>query len=237
MSYKGNYSVVVDEQEFNKFLRWLPPLEKEECHYVALLARDKYIRDLGIGTFNSDKHQCARFTTTHERLLLKLKQCETEIGNYAVNGTCVPQEALAAYMTINPRSQTKAAKWLLKRLADVVADEEQNVNVYQESLTAIHKSIGRKLFVDVDFDNVPLAPTVRMMSGFVNSDAVKILETRGGFHAIIRLDAIEEKYVKSWYKNITSLEGADIAGDTLIPIPGTYQGGFVPTLFDMKEFL
>lgn len=104
-------------------------------------------------------------------------------------------------------------------------------------MTAIHKSIGRKLFVDVDFDNVSLAPTVRMMSSYVNADAVKILETRGGFHAIIRLDAIEGKYIKSWYKNITSLEGADIVGDTLIPIPGTYQGGFVPKLFDMKEFL
>ena len=132
-----NYKVVVDEEEFNNFLRWLPPLEKEECHYVALLARDKYIRELGIGTFNSDKHQCARFTTTHERLLLKLKQCETEIGNYAVNGTCVPQEALAAYMTINPRSQTKAAKWLLKRLADVVADDEQKGLQCLHSLSSI----------------------------------------------------------------------------------------------------
>lgn len=232
-----NYQVVVDEAEFSKFLQWLPPLEKEECHYVALLARDKYIRDLGIGTFNSDKHQCSRFTTTHDRLLLKLKQCETEVGNYAVNGVEVPQQALAAYMTVNPRSQTKAAKWLLKRLADVVADGEQNVNVYQESLTAIHKSIGRKLFVDVDFDNVGIYTTVVRMKDFINPEAVKILETRGGFHVIIRLDAIEEKYVKSWYKNITSLQGADIAGDTLIPIPGTYQGGWVPKLYDMSEFI
>ena len=232
-----NYQVVVDEDEFNKFLKWLPPLEKEECHYVALLARDKYIRDLGIGTFNSDKHQCSRFTTTHDRLLLKLKQCETAVGNYAVKGIEVPQQALAAYMTINPRSQTKAAKWLLKRLADVVADGEQNVNVYQESLTAIHKSVGRKLFVDVDFDNVALEQTVVEMSRYVNVDAVKILETRGGFHAIIRLDKIHDKYVKSWYKNITTMNGADAAGDTLIPIPGTYQGGWVPKLYDMSEFI
>ena len=232
-----NYAVVIDENEFNNFLQWLPPLEKEECHYVALLARDKYIRELGIGTFNSDKHQCARFITNSERLLLKLKQCETEVGNYAVKGVEVPQQALAAYMTINPRSQTKAAKWLLKRLADVVADGEQNVNVYQESLTAIHKSIGRKLFVDVDFDNVEIEHTAKQMGNLINPDAVKILETRGGFHAIIRLDCIAPQYVKSWYKNITSLEGADIAGDTLIPIPGTYQGGFVPKLFDMKDFL
>lgn len=232
-----NYQVVVDEKEFQKFVEWLPPLEKEECHYVALIARDKYIRELNVGTFNSDKHQCSRFVTSTERLLLKLKQCETGVGNYSVKGVEIPQEALAAYMTINPRGQTKAAKWLLKRLADVVADGEQNVNVYQESLTAIHKSVGRKLFVDIDFDNVDLKSTVRAMSGFINSDAVKILETRGGFHAIIRLDAIEDRYVKSWYKNITSLEGADIAGDTLIPIPGTYQGGWVPKLYNMSEFI
>ncbi len=232
-----NYQVIVDDVEFQKFVEWLPPLEKEECHYAALLARDKYIRDLGIGTFNSDKHQCSRFVTNTERLLLKLKQCETEVGNYSVKGIEIPQQALAAYMTINPRSQTKAAKWLLKRLADVVADGEQNVNVYQESLTAIHKSVGRKLFVDVDFDNVALEQTVVEMSRYVNADAVKILETRGGFHAIIRLDKIHDKYVKSWYKNITTMNGADIAGDTLIPIPGTYQGGWVPKLYNMSEFI
>ena len=79
--------------------------------------------------------------------------------------------------------------------------------------------------------------TVQQMKEFINADAVKILETRGGFHAIIRLDCIAPQYVKSWWKLITSLPGADIAGDTLIPIPGTCQGGFVPTLFDMKEFL
>ncbi len=140
-------------------------------------------------------------------------------------------------MTINPRSQTKAAKWLLKRLADVVADGEQNVNVYQESLTAIHKSIGRKLFVDVDFDNVEIECTVKEIGKLINPDCVKILETRGGFHAIIRLDCIAPQYVKSWYKNITALPGADIAGDTLIPIPGTYQGGWVPQLFDMEDFI
>ena len=232
-----NYQVVVDEKEFQKFVEWLPSLEKEECHYVALLARDKYIRDLGVGTFNSDKHQCARFITNTERLLLKLRQCETVVGNYSVKGVEIPQEALAAYMTINPRSQTKAAKYLLKRLADVVADGEQNVNVYQESLTAIHKSVGRKLFVDVDFDHVDFKSTVGVMSKFINSDAVKILETRGGFHAIIRLDAVEDGYVKSWYKSITSLDGADVAGDTLIPIPGTYQGGWVPKLYNMSEFI
>ena len=232
-----NYQVIVDDVEFQKFVEWLPPLEKEECHYAALLARDKYSRDLGIGTFNSDKHQCSRFVTNTERLLLKLKQCETEVGNYSVKGIEIPQQALAAYMTINPRSQTKAAKWLLKRLADVVADGEQNVNVYQESLTAIHKSVGRKLFVDVDFDNVALEQTVVEMSRYVNADAVKILETRGGFHAIIRLDKIHDKYVKSWYKNITTMNGADIAGDTLIPIPGTHQGGWVPKLYNMSEFI
>ena len=232
-----NNQVIVDDVEFQKFVEWLPPLEKEECHYAALLARDKYSRDLDIGTFNSDKHQCSRFVTNTERLLLKLKQCETEVGNYSVKGIEIPQQALAAYMTINPRSQTKAAKWLLKRLADVVADGEQNVNVYQESLTAIHKSVGRKLFVDVDFDNVALEQTVVEMSRYVNADAVKILETRGGFHAIIRLDKIHDKYVKSWYKNITTMNGADIAGDTLIPIPGTYQGGWVPKLYNMFEFI
>jgi hypothetical protein len=52
--------------------------------------------------------------------------------------------------------------------------------------------------------------------------------TRGGLHAIVNLAKVDKRYEKSWYKNISAIEGVDIVGDTLVPIPGTYQGGFTP---------
>lgn len=235
-----HYKTIIDENRLQNFLHWLPDLQPDETFYYSLLARNKYVKDAGIGTLNSDKHQCARFVTNKERLLLKLRQTETPLNSYGIKNVLVPQEALASYISINPRSHSKAARYLLKRMADVVADNEPSPNVYQESLTALHKSMSRKIFVDIDFDidkgDDPVY-WIKRIGEFLNKDAVDILLTRGGFHAIVRLSAIEQKYVKSWYRNMQTLPGVDIVGDNMIPIPGTYQGGFIPSLSPMSYFI
>lgn len=233
-----NYTTIVDKYELEKFIEWLPELNADETYYYSLLARNKYVRDIGIGTMNSDKHQCARFVSNKERLALKLGQTECPVGTYGIKDIRVPQEALASYITINPRSHTKAAKAMLKRMADVVADNEPSPNVYQESLTALHKSISRKIFTDIDFDvkGNERAYILSEVREIINPSAVQVLLTRGGFHLIVRLDAIEKQYVKSWYLAMQKLPGVDIVGDNMIPIPGTYQGGFTPRMVPLSNF-
>lgn len=233
-----NYKTITDRDELEKFLQWLPELQADEALYYSLLARNKYVRDSGIGTLNSDKHQCARFVTNKERLIQKIQQTECTLGAYGIKGIEVPQEALASYITINPRSHKKAARAVLKRMADVVADNEPSPNVYQESLTALHKSISRKIFTDIDFDveNGDIKHWINEIKKMINTNAVSILLTRGGFHAIIRLDAVEQQYVKTWYRDMNSLPDVDIVGDNMIPIPGTYQGGFTPYLRPLSHF-
>ena len=54
--------------------------------------------------------------------------------------------------------------------------------------------------------------------------------TRGGFHLMIELAKIDKRFEKTWYKNMNEMDGIDIKGDNMIPIPGTYQGGFTPYL-------
>ncbi len=235
----GNYKTITDKDEFEKFINWLPELAPDETFYYSLLARNKYVRDSGIGTLNSDKHQCSRFVTNKERLFMKVQQTETPLGSYGIKNVLVPQEALASYITVNPRSHTKAARYLLKRMADVVADNEPSPNVYQESLTALHKSMSRKVFVDIDFDISPsddMGYWTKQLKQIINQDAVTILLTRGGFHALIRLQSVEDKFVKTWYREISKLPGVDIVGDNIIPIPGTYQGGFTPILLPLSNY-
>jgi len=227
---KETYMVVMDQDELDKFIGWLPDTKKGETYYFSLLARNKYMRDLGIGTMKSDKHQCARWVAGKDRMLLKLLQTESPIGSYAVKGLEVPQEALAAYVTVNPRSHVKAAKLALKRLADVVADGEDNPNVYQESLTALHKAMSRKVFVDIDFDGVVLGHTLARLRGKINPGCLSVVTTRGGFHLLVELGKVDGQYVETWYRDVASLPGADIIGDNMLPIPGTYQGGYIPRL-------
>ena len=71
-----NYQVIVDEQRLRAFIDWLPPTAPHETFYVALLARNKYAKEAGIGTFNSDRYQCKRFLSTADRLHEKIKQLE-----------------------------------------------------------------------------------------------------------------------------------------------------------------
>lgn len=224
-----NYSIIKDEEKLRSFIDWLPELGQNETYYVALLARNKYIRDLGIGTFNSDKHQCKRFLSTKDRLFEKIKQLECEEGSYVVKGIQVPQEALALYITPNPRNFAKATQNSLVKFAEVIASGNyNNFNPMQEALSQVHKSLGKKHYLDLDFDGVSLVETNEKIKQFINVDAITYLITRGGFHALIHLASVDKKYEKTWYKNISTLTGLDIKGDNMIPVPGCTQGNFVP---------
>ena len=64
-------------------------------------------------------------------------------------------------------------------------------------------------------------------------NACSILYTHGGFHLLVKLEDIEERYQKTWYNQLMDLN-PDVVGDNFIPIPGTYQGGFTPKLTSLE---
>ena len=68
----------------------------------------------------------------------------------------------------------------------------------------------------------------KKVSLYLNEECLTYLKTRGGFHLLIDLNKIDKKFAKSWYNNIIKLEGCDICGDNLIPVPGCTQGNFTP---------
>lgn len=228
-----NYSIIKDPTLLEEFIEWLPELTPDTCYYFCLFARSKYAKnDDGTNKFphiKTDKSQLARWTVHNKKdIITKIKQKEVAVGAYKTkDGGNIPQEALALYMTPNPRSQSKAMLAAMKRFCDIIGSKGEGFNIHQEALSAIQKSPAKKVFFDLDFDEVT-PPEVRAdIEGSINNSACNYLITRGGFHLLVELAKIEEKYSKSWYKNICSL-GPDIKGDNMIPVPGTYQGGFIP---------
>ena len=220
-----NYQIITHEQRLRDFIQWLPDLEPGEVFFLALFARKKYAPGAGL---KADKGQIKRITSRKELLFDKIRQMECPIGSYRHEDVPVPPESLVLYIHPNPRSFEKAAKASLIRLAELITKPYNGYNPHKEVLSEIQKSAGRKLFVDLDFDNVELAPVLAQARAALNSECLHVLQTRGGFHLLIETAKVSPEFEKTWYRTLTTLPGCDVRGDNLMPVPGCTQGGFTP---------
>lgn len=235
-----NYKIVMDEEKLKSFIDWLPHLKLTEQFYYCLFARSKYTKneagENGIPHIKSDKAQLKRGVSTKERLFQKIKQLEIEIGNYYQKDTAIPQEALALYITPNPREMWKATFNSLIKLSQCIRDTNILVNPQAEVMSEIQRTKGTTHFVDFDIDEKEYGvegTILYTINGIKNSDivnwnAVTVLRTRGGAHLLVEVKKVEQKYKSSFYKKLSSWAGVDQTGDQMIPVPGCYQGGFVP---------
>lgn len=229
-----NYKFILNQEILTSFVEWLPELENGECYYLTALARNKYVRDLKHIQVKipGDKQQIARFLCHKKNFINRIKELECEQGTYKVKGgiDSVPQESLAFYVSVNPRSQMEGAKESLKMIADLITKPYNGFQLDHEVLTCIQQACSRKIFMDIDFDDVDLNQTLNEAKKHINSNCLTALKTRGGFHLLVKVSEIEPQYKKSWYNQLVKLPGSDVRGDNLIPIPGCCQGMFCPTL-------
>ena len=228
-----NYKIILNEDELLSFIEWLPELVEGECYYLTLFARKKYHKSA-----MHDKSQCKRVTaTSKEWLLKKIRQMELAEGTYTNrNGSPVHNDALALYVTVNPRSFSKAQTKLLVRLANSIATNNVNANPATMAMSEIQKSKSRTIYVDFDFDNVTYKEVIVDILNSINENAYDIIDTRGGFHLLVNVDLVVNQYKNSWYSSISKIKGCDVSNGDLLPVPGCTQGGYTPTLHLGKHY-
>lgn len=225
-----NYKVVKDEKLLRDFIEWLPELKEHEKYYFCLFARNKYCKELT--HIKSDKAQLKRFVTDKERMFQKIKQLEIEVGWYKQREFSVPEQALALYMTVNPRNMFKATVNTMVKLAQSIRDQNTNMNSHQEALSEIQKAKSRTCWIDFDFDGENIPSKEELLSN-VNEEALTILRTRGGIHILVDPSKVEEKYKNTFYRNFVMMPGVDQSGDQMIPVPGCTQGMFIPHFINL----
>lgn len=103
----------------------------------------------------------------------------------------------------------------------------------EDAMTEVHKARGSKYYVDFDFDGDETKPEDLLK--YVNPEAVTIVHTRGGFHALVKPLFVHKSFMKTWYQAIQKLPGVDHTGDKMLPIPGCVQGGAIPRLSKLQS--
>ena len=217
-----NYEIIKDKEALLDFINWLPELEENEKYYCSLFSRKKYATK---SMLKSDKAQLKRFLTDKERMYNKIEQLEIKKGAYVLYGEVIEQESLAFYINPNPRSLEKATYNSLIDLSKLLRDQKRSLNPHAEVMSCIQRSVGRKIYLDFDIDYKPF--DTKQLDQFINHDCVEILETRGGYHILVRVKDIKQEYKSTFYNDIMSLN-VDQTGDQMMPVPGCTQGGFVP---------
>lgn len=221
------YQIILDEQLLDSFIDFLPELGDDEVYYLSLMAR-----------CDSDELPSVKDGQIYgtKRLVKKkdIKRClrefEVPVGTYQRKGVPISQEFLSPYITINPRSLKKAARFVAVNLTEKLLNGEA-VNPVDFSFTAIHKSIGTKHFVDFDFDLRDEDDIEYTLSEFESRfKEFYILYTKGGLHLIVHSSLIGRNY-----SEILAIPGLDQHGSHgMIPIPGCTQRGFMP---DFRFFM
>lgn len=234
-----NYKIITDEKALREFIDWLPELKEHERYYICLFARNKYCRE--ITHIKTDKAQLYRAVVRKEHIYETIKKMEVELGSYQLKGFPIPQDALAVYITLNPRDLNKAALAMQVELA-ISNSKGKELNIYHESMSQIHKNRSRKIYTTFDIDSKDedieeeiKAIKLGLYNILGNLSVFKVLETRGGYHIIVDPKYVEPHKRNTWHKQILQFHGIDISRnkegvivENMMPIPGTYQGGFTP---------
>jgi hypothetical protein len=226
----NNYQIVTDEAELQKFIEFLPDLGPEETFYLCLFARNKYCKD--VKHISSDKAQLKRFVSNKDRMFNKIKQLEVEVGQYYQyrnnSKVEIPQEALALYINPNPRSMKKAIIPSITNLLKIYDTATEGYNIIQEVLSQVQKSVGTKFFYNVDFDVDK--SRFKEINEIVSNLELKgtWVETRGGYHYLV--DLKNNILNNKWYQELSLIDGIELLSDSMLPVPGTYQGGFTPKI-------
>lgn len=235
-----NHSIIRDKEALLNFIDWLPELTKTERYFLCLQARKRYLPSIGITS--TDKTQLKRFVSTKERLFDKICQLECPVGTYRTkSGEVIPDEAIALYITTNPRCMKKAAYKTIRAMADTLEKYDVNhhdINPHAEALSCIHRSKSRTTFVHFDID-VPdekfLTPKCDMKIDeiysrsveVVGKEAVSLVQTRGGCHLLVDPSKVVSDN-KNWYPVLIKEFNCDQIGDLMLPVVGCCQGGYVP---------
>lgn len=175
------YNVIKEIREVEQFLKYIPTLKDGEVYFIALMARNKYTKEVDI---NDSVILHRNILKDKSHITKEMFKMEIPLGQYTFNDVSIPQESLVAYIKLNPRSVFKANMHSIKdsvnemvnqleaqnSIFDKINDLVDSGNVDIDSLkkvmsnkpkiidnkkiimSAFQESSSRRVYMDLDFD-------------------------------------------------------------------------------------
>lgn len=249
--------LIKDETITRKFLNTvLKPLKNDEVYVTLIAARKKYCPTMS--SMEVVSRDIIRNNDT-DKIVRKLKKLSIVEGIYVdKNNNIIPIEAFALYILPEPRSTLKAYnsfiedinKWNYENLVKSNTSEETNLELYRKLdlklFSNIHKSTSRSIYFIIDIDrkdqallnyilNIIKDEELNNKTKFHITESISwISETRGGFHIILNRNEITGKAVHTI--KMKNIQYVKFRKETMTPIPGTLQGGFVVKDVDLNVY-
>jgi hypothetical protein len=190
-----------------------------------------------------------------EKFLPVLRRYECDEMAYVTrNGKPIPEKAIVCYLNINPSSAVKAASEVMAKIQEdalMVVNSQSHADQTIRGLekldikvmNAFQRNKGTRHFIDIDFDIPDSEESYDLFQECVQKLIEKelkffVVQTKGGFHVVVHKSSIKFNYtflLEAMEYEFQCLVSSEEEKDKIevfqnknemIPVPGTYQGGF-----------
>lgn len=244
-------SLVVDREQYNRFVELMPELTGSEVYFLSLSARSKYLTDDEREKYKLTGAEMFSRQTAFDKpgLEYALVKMEAELGyKRTKSGQEFPAHALVVYVNVNPSSLPKAygkfmsqmAKIQLEAFETAITGKEPDFkgfhNMPRKILSAIQAAKSRRIWVDIDIDLGSAKGDQQVLfeiKGIFDEEI--IIQTRSGFHALVAKERAGNysRVVKMINHRLSEFGGeCQYNSNAMVPMPGTVQGGSLVKFID-----
>lgn len=243
-------SLIRNSLQYERFVNFLPDLERDEVYFLSLSARNKYLTDderekYDLGRTEMFSRHIA-FDKDGIELALRKMQADLAVRRTR-NGSEIPEKALVVYFNVHPSSTVKAYRRFSEQmdrhyeeafLGTLNGSEAPDMwipfhRMRTNLMNHIQKAFSRKLVVDIDIDGEDAEQSKDLMwqvRDFLtyHDCHYMIIQTQGGYHMLVPTKYLG-KHVPLYQKlneldNTTEGE-VKFNSNAMVPLPGTLQAG------------
>ncbi len=248
-------SIIKDEKEYQKFINFIPKLERDEVYFLSLSARNKYLsiderEEYDLGRTEMFSRQIAFDKEGIEYAIQKM-QADLAVRKTR-NGSDIPEKCLVVYFNVHPSSTMKAYRRFCEQMnrhyeeafmGTLNGSEASDMwipfrRMRTNLMNHIQKAFSRKLMVDIDIDGEGSEQSKELMwklKDFLTYAECHYMtiQTQGGYHMLVPTVYLG-KHVPLFQKlkeldNTTEGE-VKFNSNAMVPLPGTLQAGKLVTL-------